>query len=130
MKLRLIMLLLLAASISAFFSSCASAGGSSADGQAAVEEIRLSRPILDKPVRRPLGLVQISWDRVENAASYKVEKSSTRRFETVDHTWTVSGTSLEMELNPGDSFWIRVQAVNRDAASRWSPEIEVREARL
>lgn len=130
MKIRPAMLLLTAAALTVLLFSCTSAGDPSAGGSAVVEETMLSRPFVNKPVRRPLGRVQISWEQVDNAVSYRVEKSENRRFSKVENTWTVSGTSLEIAVAADEVFWIRVQAMNPDTTSRWSPELEIRESRL
>lgn len=90
----------------------------------------LSRPFLEKAVQRPLSRVLVSWSAVDGATGYLLQMSGSENFSEIRKSWTISGRSLELPIEPGDELWFRVRSFDSNTSSRWSSVLEVKEEKL
>lgn len=80
----------------------------------------LGRPLFEKPVRRPLGRVLLSWNEVSGADGYELQESDTESFSKILRNWTMSGVHIELPFEKGVTRWYRVRSFTLEKTSRWS----------
>jgi len=85
----------------------------------------LPRPRFDKPVPRPLNRVLLTWDGIDGADGYEVQLSRDSEFQTIDTTWTIKGSSLEIPVASGTVVFLRIRAFKDELLSGWSLGVEV-----